>query len=277
MLFFGASAGRSGTMLLANLLNSERHVTCVHEGKFRLGEESGDQILPFLTLENRHGYEYPETRSKIIETKRPVDVVNDLHEKHGFLGDIAYNNSVFVKALADQFPDAKFLISIRDGRDFVRSATVLEGEDLTPVGWGPKDKALTPMERYISLGRLQPREGSTAKKDWPEWDCFEQNCWLWNETNALIFSALEMLPKDRCHVIRLEDFKTDGIQTYKGIREFLNVPGEMSESTEKLLVFPQINVKSTKDLPHHSSWTDEMENVFWTRCAPMMEKFNYVR
>ena len=276
MLFFGASAGRSGTMLLANLLNSEPSVTCVHEGKFRLGEESGEQILPFLTLENRRGYEYPETKSEIIASKRPVDVLTSLHETHGFLGDIAYNNSVFVEELSTQFPDAKFLISIRDGRDFVRSATVLKGEDLTPVGWGPREKELTPLERYISLGRLQPREGDPLKAEWNDLDCFEQNCWLWNETNKVIFDALEKIPSTKYHVIRLEDFKSDGLQTYKKIREFLGVPGETSAATEKLLLSPQINVKSTKDLPHHSKWTDQMNAVFWKQCSPMMEKLNYV-
>ena len=277
MLFFGASAGRSGTMLLANLLNSEDEVACVHEGKFRFGEESGKQVLPFLTLENRHGYEYPETKAEIIANKRPVDVVQGLHTAHGYLGDIAYNNSIFVEELAIQFPEAKFLISIRDGRDFVRSATVLEGEDPTPVGWGPSDKVLSPMERYISLGRLQPREGDPAKSDWLNWDCFEQNSWLWNETNKLIFEALEKVPSDRYHVIPLEDFKTDGFETYSRIREFLGVPGEISKTIEELLLSPRINVKSHKDLPHHSKWTDDMNDVFWKQCSPMMEKLNYDR
>jgi len=277
MLFFGASAGRSGTMLLANLLNSEGDVTCVHEGKFRFGEESGKQVLPFLTLENRHGYEYPETKVEIIASKRPVDIVQNLHAEHKFLGDIAYNNSIFVKELAAQFPKAKFLISIRDGRDFVRSATVLKGEDLTPVGWGPADKELSPMERYISLGRLQPREGDPAKTDWPNWDCFEQNSWLWNETNRLIFDALEEISKDRYHVIPLEDFKKDGLGTYLRIREFLGISGDVSQTTEELLLSPQINVKSHKDLPHYTQWTDEMNDLFWKQCAPMMEKLNYDR
>jgi len=277
MLFFGASAGRSGTMLLANLLNSEAGVTCVHEGKFRLGEESGEQILPFLTLENRHGYEYPDKKIEIIATKRPSDVMNELRAKHSYLGDIAYNNSVFVKELADQFPQAKFLISIRDGRDFVRSATVLEGEDLTPVGWSPDNKVLTPLERYISLGRLQPRGGDPAKAEWSNWDCFQKNCWLWNETNTLIYAALEMLSIDRYHVIRLEDFKTDGLKTYENIRNFLGLTGDVVDTTEKLLVSRQINVKSAKDLPHYSEWTEQMTAVFWKQCAPMMEKLNYVR
>lgn len=277
MLFFGASAGRSGTMLLANLLNSEQDVTCVHEGKFRLGEESGDQILPFLTLENRRGYEYPDSKTEIIASKRSTELLNGLHDTHGFFGDVAYNNSVFVEALSGQFPDAKFLISIRDGRDFVRSATVLKGEDLTPVGWGPADKTYTALERYISLGRLQPRDGDPVKSEWTDLDCFEQNCWLWNETNKVIYEALENIPSDRYHVIRLEDFKADGLQTYENIRAFLELPGKVTDKTRNLLLSPQINVKATKDLPHHSKWKDQMHDAFWKRCQPMMEKLNYAK
>ena len=108
-LFFGASTGRSGTMLLANLLNSEDGVVCVHEGKFRHGEKPGEQLLPFLTLENRQGYEYPERKSEIIAAKRSYERVMVLVEKHGCFGDIAYNNSVFIAELAEQFPGCQIL------------------------------------------------------------------------------------------------------------------------------------------------------------------------
>lgn len=46
-LFFGASAGRSGTMTLANLLNAEDRVVCLHEGKIRRLEESGSSGYRF--------------------------------------------------------------------------------------------------------------------------------------------------------------------------------------------------------------------------------------
>ena len=41
-------------------VNSETDTTCLHEGKFRQEETSGEQVLSFLTLENRLAYEIPD-------------------------------------------------------------------------------------------------------------------------------------------------------------------------------------------------------------------------
>jgi len=274
-LYFGASTGRSGTMLLANLLNSEEGVVCVHEGKFRHGEESGEQVLPFLTLENRQGYEYPDRKADIIAKKRLPETVHKLMETHGAFGDIAYNNSIFITELAAQFPEAKFLISVRDGREFVRSATVLEGEDLTPVGWAPDEKPMTPLEQYIAMGRLRPRRNSELNDVWDSWDAFEKNCWLWNETNRVIFESLDQLDNDRFKIIDLRSFKTDGEKTYSDIRAFLGFKTPMTDKTRAVLTERPINAKTSKNLPHHSEWSKTMQNTFWEHCSEMMERLNY--
>ena len=87
-IFFGASTGRTATMHLANVLNAEPDCTCLHEGKFRYLEASGDQILPFLTLENRIAYEYPEKRDELVAAKRSM--IDDLNPEGSLFGDIAY-------------------------------------------------------------------------------------------------------------------------------------------------------------------------------------------
>ena len=116
-LFFGASTGRTATMHLANCLNAEPGCTCVHEGKFRHRETSGEQILPFLTLENRIAYETPDKAAGIIDEKRAVIDTLDLEGLSHF-GDIAYNNSPFLVPLSARFPTARFVLIVRDGRTF---------------------------------------------------------------------------------------------------------------------------------------------------------------
>lgn len=275
-LFFGASAGRSGTMFLANLLNAEDGVLCVHEGKIREHETAGVQHLPFLTLENRMAYEYPEKRDEILERKRPESLLDQLVQEHGVFGDVAYNNSPFLEPLAKRFPAAKFLISVRDGREFVRSATVLSGEDPTPVGWYPDDKPLSEMERYISFGRLRPKQGSVEADVWEDWSAFQKNCWLWGETSRLIVEALDKISKDRVLVIDLRQFKESPVKTYAGVRKFLGLTSEMSQVSTELLTGRRVNRKTSYDLPAYEDWSKEMKSFFWDTNRDMMEYFNYV-
>lgn len=88
-LFFGASTGRTATMAFANALNSEPDTTCLHEGKFRHEETSGEQVLSFLTLENRLAYETPNAAHEIVAAKRGNTL--QIAEQRGdrFFGDVA--------------------------------------------------------------------------------------------------------------------------------------------------------------------------------------------
>ena len=87
-------------MHLANTLNAEPDCVCVHEGKFRLREESGDQKLPFLTLENRIAYEYPERAAEIARVADGVVVGSAIVDQIGDGKSVA-DVLDFVRALAD--------------------------------------------------------------------------------------------------------------------------------------------------------------------------------
>ena len=273
-LFFGASTGRTATMHLANSLNAEDTCTCVHEGKFRHRETSGEQILPFLTLENRLAYENPEKAQEIINAKRAVIDTLDLRGVSHF-GDIAYNNSPFLVPLSIRFPRARFIVIIRDGRTFVRSATVLEGEDETPVGWPPDDKQTTRLEDYISLGRLQPRRGSPLAAEWAEWGAFEKNVWLWAETNTLIFDALQEIDEERWLLVRFEDFVSDPLRAYLRIRDFLGFENELSDETKAVLLSPVVNASRTYSIPVYRDWTAEQKAHFRQYAGAVMERLGY--
>lgn len=273
-LFFGASTGRTATMHLANCLNAEKTCTCVHEGKFRHRETSGEQILPFLTLENRLAYENPGKAQEIINAKRAVIDTLDLQGVSHF-GDIAYNNSPFLVPLSVRFPHARFIIIIRDGRTFVRSATVLEGEDETPVGWPPDDKQTTKLEDYISLGRLQPRRGSPLQGEWAGWGAFEKNVWLWAETNTLIFDALNEINEERWMLVRFEQFVSDPLREYSMIRDFLGFENELSDETKAVLLSPVVNASRAYSIPVYKDWSVEQKAHFKQYAGAVMERLGY--
>jgi hypothetical protein len=274
-LFFGASTGRTATMHLANSLNAESGCTCVHEGKFRHRESSGEQLLPFLTLENRVAYENPEKAQEIINSKRAmIDQLNLDDVSH--FGDIAYNNSPFLVSLSVRFPKAKFIIIVRDGRSFVRSATVLEGEDETPVGWPPAEKITTSLEEYISLGRLQPRRGSSLEEPWRTWGAFEKNVWLWAETNTMILDALSVMPPDRWLMVKFEDFVSDRMQVYSKIRKFLAFDQALSDEARDVLMSPVVNSSRSYSLPAYDDWSDFQRGHFHHYAGPVMDRLGYV-
>lgn len=273
-LFFGASTGRTATMHLANCLNAEPGCTCVHEGKFRHREESGEQILPFLTLENRLAYEAPEKAADIIDEKRAcIDSLDTTGLTH--FGDVAYNNSPFLVPLSVRFPTAKFVLIVRDGRSFVRSATVLEGEDDTPVGWPPDEKETTRLEDYISLGRLQPRRDSPLRAEWDDWDAFEKNVWLWAETNTLILDALPRIDEERRLLVRFENFVSDPEGEYTRIRRFLGFEGDLPDETRKVLLSPTVNASRTYDIPAYENWSASQKAHFARFAGPVMKQLDY--
>ncbi len=261
-------------MHLANTLNAEPDCVCVHEGKFRLREESGEQKLPFLTLENRIAYEYPERAAQIIADKRggmrEVDFGDVRH-----VGDIAYNYCPFLEPLAGLFPDAKFIVIFRDGRTFVRSATLSDGEDEVPVGWPPADKELSDMERYISLGRLQPRRDSPHAIAWRDWDAFEKNTWLWAATNRIVLDALGNLPPERCLVVRFEAFVADPVAQYGAIREFLGFTEPLGEATRAVLESKKVNARKDYWLPAYEDWSPRQKSFFADLAGDVMERLDY--
>lgn len=248
-LFFGASTGRTATMAFANALNSEDGTSCLHEGKFRHAETSGDQVIPFLTLENRLAFEDPTIADEVIATKRSdlLDLARDRNDQ--FFGDVAYNNAPFITALAKKYPAAKFIFFFRQCLDFVRSAASEEGTDETPVGWPPADKPLTNVERYIALGRLQPREDSKAANQWESWSHRAKNIWLWAATNQLLLSQIETLPAASKHIIYFDEFKSDPVRTYEALRTFLGFSSQISDTTRNILLERPINKRQKKPAP----------------------------
>ncbi len=234
-LFFGVGSGRCGTMALANALNSEKSVLALHEGKVRKGEESGDQELPFLTLQNFQAYCDPGSALPLfVKTRGDMEAIADRLEKR-FVGDIAYNYAPFVSAIRELYPESKLIFIYRNGRDFVRSAYTKESPDPTPVGWLDSDRKLDGVERYIALGRLRPSEKDPLAASWPSLSPIAKNAWLWSETNRIAMKSIRDWPKQSVYWLKYEDFFSDPIIGYESLRQFLGF--DWSVSSETLAVF----------------------------------------
>lgn len=279
-IFFGAGAGRCGSMMLANLLNAEDGVLTLHEGKIREIEESKQQWLPFLTLENYQAYAKPETAEQVFADRRKE--IPRIIEDEGLrgIGDIAYNNSPFVGAIPKVFPTARLIVLVRDGRDFVRSVYTSERPDPTPVGWLDDGVELNDLEKFIAFGRLRPVPGSELGAAWPDMTPVEKNAWLWAETYRIVLDAVEEAwSPDRVKIVRAEDMFADPTGVYGEIREFLRFDWPVNESVQDLLT-RRINSRSKSSsyiLPKHPDWTSDVTEAFWAQAGPMMDRLGYHR
>ncbi len=261
-------------MSLTNWLNSEKDTVCLHEGKERLIEAPGKQWLPFLTLQNFKAYADPREGPKILlQTRGNLAEVLACSGKSR-LGDIAYNYAPFVGDLAAAFPDAKLLILVRDGRDFVRSVVTNEIPDPTPVGWLSADRTITNQEKFIALGRLRPLPDSPHFEAWESYSLIEKNAWLWSETYRLILDGVKAWPQEMVLIIKSEELFQNSIACYARIRAFLGIDHPMSSITEELLKTP-INSRGDHVLPHWREWSAEMIDEFDRQASEMMQRLDY--
>lgn len=273
-LFFGCGTGRCGTMTLANLLNAEAGVACLHEGRFRLREEQGEQWLPFLTLQNLQAYLAPQAAPEILQRARAG--MPALRQARGLrlLGDIAYNYSPFVAALRETFPAARLVFIHRDGREFVRSAYTDETPDPTPVGWLDEGRSPTRLERFVALGRLRPREIDPEAAAWPSLPPIERNAWLWAETNRIILGAIESWPAEQVFWLRFESFVAQPLEMYRRLRKFLGIEAGEPEALRSLLDQP-INRRARKILPPVLEWSEDLNQRFAAYADAMMRRLGY--
>jgi len=192
-------------------------------------------------------------------------------------GDIAYNNAPFTAVIPQVFPDAKLIVLVRDGRDFVRSVYTSERPDPLPVGWLDADTELTDLEKYVAFGRLRPVPGLPDHACWNDMTAVQKNAWLWSETYRIIIDGLSAWNDTQTMIVRAEDFFADVEGTYRNIRCFLGFKFEMSRQTKSLLT-SNINKRSSKSsyvLPHHSNWNQKTQCEFWSEAEMMMHNLGY--
>lgn len=273
-LFFGVSTGRSGTMAIANALNQEPGVTCTHEGKFRHREVPRDRVLRFLTLENRLAYERPQHAAEIFESTRGDIYVHASKYGGTHFGDIAYNYAPFLESISMRYPEARLIVFVRNGIDFVRSATQAAGEDQTPVGWPPRGKPLTAVERYVGLGRLAPRRDDPLAARWGLLDHIARNAWLWAETNRLILNGVSRREAGTTFIVRYEEFFANPLASYETLREFLGFAGKMPADVAAMLRTP-INQRASKVVGVYEVWTESQREAFRELAGAMMHRLGY--
>jgi hypothetical protein len=238
-IFFVLALGRSGTMFLANLLNTAPGAFVVHEPvrtdfpayseAFHSEEKAGEYVQRF-----RKADIYLRGRSKAVRT---YGEVNGLLRRH-------------CNGLKQAFPNAAFIHLIRDGRDVVRSIM--------------SRRTFRPGDLASSL--IHPTEGDPWADQWPDMSRFERICWLWQVENDYLRHSVGKT----VHFERV-------ISEYEYFRERLldSLDLDIPAHTWREAVRNPRNVAGRYRIPHWSSWAAKERETFETICGEEMAKNGY--
>ncbi len=244
-LLFVMGTGRSGTQLISNLLGSSQEAMVFHEPNFNEDVGTMDILRRDQELANRYWRHF-----------RSVEIYRRwLRGPRGVMycevnGTIRYQ----AQAIKYNFPEARMLLMVRDGRSVVRS--VME----RPQFYGPHSKGAF---------ALKPLPGDPFEAEFPTMNRFEKICWSWRDANEFL---IKHVPTD-CW-ISLERLVTD--YDYF-LAHLTNNKLNISYKTWNELT-SQKSKNSTRDyvFPSYESWSKCDRESFNRICGETNEKLGYM-
>lgn len=155
----------------------------------------------------------------------------------------------FIDAVHLLHPSVKFILSVRNGKDFVRSAFSRRWHERRSFGSVPQRD-----DHYFSLwGKMTP---------------IQKNAWIWVYRNKKALRGLGSLPDAQKLVMKIEDVGTDEnlavLEAFAGLR--------ITEGERK---GRRYNANPSFSLPPKEAWTDAMNREFDEIAGEMMRFFEY--
>ncbi|WP_299283412.1 hypothetical protein [uncultured Tateyamaria sp.] len=262
---FCASTGRTATTFLAATLNALPDVIALHEGQ--LPDKERTPQLPLINFHARKAWFDPAFARQLVADMRGGDAIAQAAGDACLLVDIAFNNAPFLDALADQHPTARLLAIFRRCEGFVRSATIVEGEDDQPAGWPAPDKPLSDREKFISMGRLKPQKGTPEDQSWPSWTAIQRNIWLWSATNVHLLERTRTLPN--CHPVIYEDLSADPEKFWTILLTHLDhfTPDTLARCVERSVA--KVNTRTSYQVGPADTWSGPERDLYQRLALPL--------
>jgi len=242
--FFVLSAGRCGTMTLAHLLNTATNARVWHHPQPDPIKES---LLAY--------WNHIDKKKAFWKARYPI-----LHKtwSEGLVhGETDLLMTPFCDTIASEIPDSKFIVLVRNPRDFVRS-----GMRRNYYYGHPWD-----------FGRLRPKEGTEEFERWNKLDQFEKICWLWRETYEHILKTTSKIPKEQVFLLAFEGLVMDESKT-KELFEFLGLDGFDSESIKGILD-EKFNAQRAGHFAKPEDWPSDLSAKLWNECGKIAAIFGY--
>lgn len=232
---FVLTTGRSGSKLIASILEKEILIDSFHEP------------FPNLKLINNkafHSQANEEYLKGVFEAAR-IERIFSSFQKHKKYFESNQCITFFAYIIDDLFPNSKFIHLIRDPADFVLSAYKL--------GWYEEDT-------LWEQGRIKD------ENNWGSLDRIEKLYWLWNQTNIYIDDFKKSIDENRIKTIKSEDL-FNNLNSVENIIQFIGVENIDKKKISKLQKKPINNKKKfktqipdnikTKIIKHKNSLADK--------------------
>lgn len=242
--FFVLSAGRCGTMTLAHLLNTASNARVWHHPQPDPIKES---LLAY--------WDVIDKKKVFWRTRYPI--LNKTWSKGLVHGETDLLMTPFCEMIADEIPDSKFIVLVRDPRDFVRS-----GMRRNYYCGHPWD-----------FGRLRPKKATEKFEKWKKLDQFGKICWLWNETYQQINLMVSKIGEDRALVVRFEDI-IGTIEKTMEVFKFLDLKGFDKEKIRAILSH-KLNEQVGGTFEKPENWPAHRHDTLWRTCGQTAEKYGY--
>jgi hypothetical protein len=257
-------------MFVAATLNRLPGVIGLHEG---YGPDNPPTpSLPLINVHNRRAWhDLPYAERTVAELRDRATLVKAAGGAR-LLVDVAFYNAPLMVPLARRYPEAAFVALFRRCEGFVRSATIVTGEDRQPAGWPDRSKALTDRERFISLGRLKPAAGSDDAAHWAEWSAIQRNIWLWHSVNAHLLQFSTSHPG--CTALLYEQLVENPQEFWTRILRSLDCYCEANLACCLEHSSKKINQRPSYQIGPADSWS-EAELAFYERLAQPLERRLY--
>lgn len=238
-LFFVLAIGRSGTTMLANLLDKADDAYVVHEPV-----DADFQA-------HQRAFHDPGDAKRYIEGFRAKEMCLRASRRDvAIYGEV---NSVLRRhcdALRSAFPDATLIHLVRDGRDVVRS--MFSNQTMTPGD--------------VNTAEIRPRGDDPWRDRWGEMSRFERLCWYWMVENRFLRKRLDRR-------VRLEDL-VDSYDVFRdGLLEETGV--QIPRDVWVEAVDRPKNVTSDHTLPHWTEWSDDRREAFREICGDELDTYGY--
>lgn len=245
--FFVLSTGRSGTQTLAGLFDMATNAKVWHHPK------------PNMIEETLHAYWGDIDRRSTFWAGRGR-IICESWDSGIIHGETDHNMTPFCDLIAKDIPDSRFLILVRDPREFVRSG-MRRGYYRAKGEW--------------EVGRLRPSDDDPQLSSWLKRSQFEQVCWLWAETYRHIERIHKAIGDERVRVVRFEDLIANA-EEIAAVFDFLGLEGFDSVRATEILK-RKLNAQCVGDFPHPQEWNAQMNAICWSEVGEIAQKYGYSR
>ena len=240
---FVLSAGRSGSHSIASFLSRHPQVQAFHEPRGQLVRLSC-QLAHRSISQQQAVDEMKELFSATRISPKIVRVESD--QKYFNLGPV----------ISQVLPNAKFVLLIRDARQFVASAE--------HRGWFSSDDTADKQfaQRWRQFRLRGDLCGSYNVDEWYKSTSFEKCCWYWNYVNSTTLKFFDDHRTENCRVIRTDRIEAESEALFK----FLGV--------DSFDIPVLVTNRGRGGRPSHSSkWSESQWDIFTTICGALMDEW----